>query len=1121
MRCGPFDLIDPIGQGSTGVVWRARHREQGVEVAIKILRPGHRRVASAFRNEVRAAARLDHPNIVMLFEQGHLSERDAAGSEGLLTPESPFLAMELCTGGTMADRKTRATWPLLRRHLSDILQALAHAHSRGVIHRDLKPGNALLQGRDALAQVKLSDFGIAHALVSQSTEVDARHERLSGTLQYMAPEQLSGQWRDEGPWTDLYALGVMTYEAVGGRSPWRANNRAEVLAALLKAAPPVRPRMPVPDGLQAWLDRLLSKRPVDRYQSAAAALAHLQQMGEAVVWDSTSPTRSPASSSTVSVFSAPALPTNPPQRSLSLQGVGLGLYGLRPARLAGRAREKKRAWSELVAAVETRRPRVVLLRGPMGVGTSKLAKWLGENAHATLGASTMSATHSPIAGPSDGLPAMLGRYLQCTALPPERQRLRCARIVTDFPLEDDSALDAASLATLIAPSNAADRKLAISAQDHGVRRTLLRLSSVQPLVILIDNAQWAHNALRVAQQLLEAGEANMPLLLLLLVDDEALGTGSAEDKQLAALEVDSRVVTLQLGDISADAHRGLVEDLLGLEPALMEQVCTATSGDALFASALLRHWVRTDALETRSTGFALRSQAQRLPGSLHELWDEQLGTLANELDDTDAASLRSSLEIAAALGESVHDNEWRSACARANIPVSDKLVDALTELGIASTTHLGWRFRHGIMREHLQSQAQAGGRLPAQHRACAAALEVLSRDSDAVQGRIGEHLLEAQAFELSHEPLLRGAIEARERSDWAESHRLFDLLDRALEASGAESVERAIEAQMERVPCYVSQGHIERALELTHNGIAQAVAGKWTDLEALARMAHASIAFAQSDLQEASIQLQRALGLLGDSKPLLKLSAHTRLGSLCMWKRELTDASAHFAAAQAIIADDPAYVSEHGQTLRGMSHVAHCHGDFGTATRLMLEARICFETQGNRFATARCINDLGELRRHQGQLDEAEVYYREALELFESLGAADASTAQCNLGYLLIARTRYAEARELLEELVTSALSRERHIDRMWILCGLWACAGAQGRWQEWDHLQAQVLSLGASGLFDEDLARVTRHAGELARLAGQQSRARCAYSVALQQFEGMQKPGKAAEIRQLLADLG
>jgi eukaryotic-like serine/threonine-protein kinase len=144
---GPFDLLSPAGQGGMGEVWSAVHRTEGLAVAVKVVRPalaGDPELRELFRHEVRAAAALDHPNVVLLFDHGEVDDEAAQRSAGRIVAGSPYLVMEWASGGTLASRGPFAEWKDLERALLTILDALAHAHARGVVHRDLKLSNVLL-----------------------------------------------------------------------------------------------------------------------------------------------------------------------------------------------------------------------------------------------------------------------------------------------------------------------------------------------------------------------------------------------------------------------------------------------------------------------------------------------------------------------------------------------------------------------------------------------------------------------------------------------------------------------------------------------------------------------------------------------------------------------------------------------------------------------------------------------------------------------------------------------------------------------------------------------------------------------------------------------------------------
>lgn len=280
---GPFELIKPIGRGGSCEVWRGVHRDQGHPVAIKVVfgrKARTPRFISAFREEVRAVAGLSHPSIVMVFDYGLIPPETASQSGGKLQEGSPFLVMELGEE-TLHAFTDRLSWPQIYKILLSLLDGLAHAHARGVIHRDIKPANILVC--DNHKQVKLSDFGLAHAM--ERNEAPRHAREMVGTPSYMAPEQFELRWRDYGPWTDLYAFGCTTYAMLSGFPPFgRTEQLEDMMAAhLYKPVPSLPPRLPVPKGFMGWLRKLLAKDPRCRFQRPAdAALSLVQIAGDFV-----------------------------------------------------------------------------------------------------------------------------------------------------------------------------------------------------------------------------------------------------------------------------------------------------------------------------------------------------------------------------------------------------------------------------------------------------------------------------------------------------------------------------------------------------------------------------------------------------------------------------------------------------------------------------------------------------------------------------------------------------------------------------------------------------------------------------------------------------------------------
>jgi eukaryotic-like serine/threonine-protein kinase len=254
-----YEVLELLGSGSMGVVYKARQLRLNRLVALKMIRErGLARpdVRARFRTEAEAVARLRHPNIVQIYEIDEY--------EGL-----PYFALEYAEGGTLA--KKVAGTPVAKRQAAEWVETLAramdHAHQRHVLHRDLKPSNVLLT---AEGDLKISDFGLAKHL--DQDDGGTRSDVIMGTPSYMAPEQARGQSREAGPAADTYALGAILYELLTGRPPFKAETTLETLRQVVNEdpVPPTWLHVRVPRDLETICLKCLRKEPEQRYLSAGA-----------------------------------------------------------------------------------------------------------------------------------------------------------------------------------------------------------------------------------------------------------------------------------------------------------------------------------------------------------------------------------------------------------------------------------------------------------------------------------------------------------------------------------------------------------------------------------------------------------------------------------------------------------------------------------------------------------------------------------------------------------------------------------------------------------------------------------------------------------------------------------
>ncbi|MFD1373609.1 serine/threonine-protein kinase [Actinoplanes sichuanensis] len=264
---GRYRLVAPVGVGGMAVVWQARDEVLGRAVAVKLLAPAHTgdaRSRERIRREARAAAALSHPNIAQVHDYGET---------GLAGQVFPYVVMELVPGGTLSARlRAGALAPQFAMRIgAEIAAALAAAHAEGLVHRDIKPGNVMLAPTGA----KVVDFGIAAAVAPDGSGLPDDPEEVLGTPAYLAPERLVGD--SVVPASDVYALGVVLYRMLSGRSPWSSEDTRQMVRAHLYIPPAPLPSVHgVPEYVVRLADRCLAKNPGQRpsAEEAASVLAH-------------------------------------------------------------------------------------------------------------------------------------------------------------------------------------------------------------------------------------------------------------------------------------------------------------------------------------------------------------------------------------------------------------------------------------------------------------------------------------------------------------------------------------------------------------------------------------------------------------------------------------------------------------------------------------------------------------------------------------------------------------------------------------------------------------------------------------------------------------------------------
>jgi len=704
-RLGPYSLEQSVGRGSSGVVWRAKNNRTGAPVAIKILHPlpGHDKQTfrRSFQREVRGVASLDHRGVVRIYDMGAVD-----GGQ--------WFAMEWASGRTLHHWRP-SNWATAQSAILEILDALAYVHARGLLHRDLKPSNIIRCGpADQRPGLKLADFGLVRAF--GHTDGDTR---AIGTPQYIAPEQVQDRRADQGPWTDLYALGCLAWTLLAGAPPFHEENPFEALNAHVYDPPPqFRPTISVPIGVEVWLRTLLMKRPEERFLFAADAAHALRNLG-----------KTKGSTSIRSEWREPVRVERGTVPEPSL-------LPLRELPLVGREEARDRLWACLRDVEHTGRCRGIVLVGSPGIGKSRLARWLAERAH-SLGAAFS------LDGAGEGAAAMWSHFLggATSGLG--------ARIGSRLPgLSEDSARQLKNWLRGRPVENW--RGVTLSALES--------LSSVRPVVVTLAPDEldpWVSTAV-----------AKLEAPVLLALASEA--------------EIPDGFEAIEIGPLSEAEHRSAVRALVQLRPPVIERLALRTDGNPGLTRLAVMHWAQIGVLQATDSGVYTVEDDETLPmpEELQTASRVRIDRILGPFPD----DYRRAAELAAAFGHHVDQREWLTACESAKIACATELEDVLYSAGLAHQApedRRRWSWSDALIRAAVLDGADNAGRLSETYRQCAHAVE----DRDEHAGRRGRLLHAAGDHAAAAGLLMRAHEHSFWQGKTGARHLHLELARRAAEAA--------------------------------------------------------------------------------------------------------------------------------------------------------------------------------------------------------------------------------------------------------------------------------------------------------------------------------------------------
>lgn len=1029
-----YTCLRPIGEGATGEVFLARDLVMETDVAFKVVRATlaeNSRFRARFFREVAIAAKVVHEHIVPVHDYGALADG------------RPFVALAHAERGNLRELLRRGfRIQQLLELLEQVCLGLAALHARGIIHQDLKPANILLHdGLSGEQVVWLADLGVAEEIDQIARDV----RRVGGTPTYMAPEQLQGRPQELGPWTDLYALGLILFEALAGRRPHEGQSRQELLAARQKPPPPLigPPGMNIPDELSALVQNVLDPEPRQRYDRAAdlrRVLASLRQRlmrtgegrahfsGEKANTTLTelatedAPSRSRSGRPTHLRWNR--VPPDPlPYRVPEEPGQGgsarasLALFALREVPLVARDGVRQQVWDIARQVVAYREPRVVLLIAPRGAGATRVAESIVRTLDEGGWMEGFRMEYQRPAGPDDGYIGTVRDLMRPWNDTRQRLHERLARwLARDFETSADAVWERArTLARWCGYLLPGERPPEASVGLRLLYEELLVRSWRGGCCLMLDDAEYAEEAgdgLDLVERLLDGSVGNHAVLTLVTVNRDNLDGDPALAARIAAL-VALGASRIELPRLELEEVDQLLAETLTLDPALARLVAKRVQHFPTVATTVLRQAAARGILEPG-------------PGMLFRL--KRGCSLADLLPDSPEALYRQSLTSAVeATADPAAAAEALAAVALAGETPPVAVVRDLNEAGVDGLLATGLLTEEGGLLRFEQPQLQITARRLAEDLVAGDELhdrlaEAWRKHGEAtgldVDLPLGVHLLRGGHPDEAFDPLVRAtramvaqgrhhaalraaalAITAADSSPGktlarAEARRLkataLLALDKAAEAERVAKEALALDANdrllRARLLCLLAHAAIrldQRTEAITLLGKAGYAFVSLRDKEGRADVAWgaALLAIDENNASEAIGKLRRVLDLRPSDGPLAAL-ARTELIRLSLERGDI-------ALARAAV-ESMNRAARTASDSRTVCLASWCEGLLRLAEGRREAAAVAFRAalreaamSGERRVHLLCLAKLGEIHHLRRERDEARAQFQRCIELGE------------------------------------------------------------------------------------------------------------------------------------------
>ncbi len=947
-----YKIIDKLGEGGMGAVFKAYDLSLEQEVALKTLTPmiaqdeGTRR----FRREFRAVARLKHPNIVSVYNFGtddglNYFTMEYVEGEDLKKLCEKLVDTEKESGVSLLPK---GNFHVILDIFAQVCRAVKYIHSQGIIHRDLKPGNIMIT--DDGEVVKIMDFGLAK-LIDVSVNL-TQTGSIMGTAAYMSPEQARGLEVDSR--SDLYSLGIILYEVFTGRLPFEGDNPISVIFMHVTEMPiePHQYNPDIPPELERTILRLLEKEPIDRYQSAGELLAAIEKSRPSLI-----------------------IPREEiERRSIAELAMPDRIF---KAKLIGRERELEELKGYL-DKVLMKKGELVLIGGEVGVGKTRLVEEL--RGYGRLkGAKFLTGRCYEQEGSISYQPFIeaFRQYFRDVRLHEDLGNVR--RMIKGLEPELVKLIpDISEIAREVTPSVKLTPEQEKSRLFDAVYRFLVNISERNPIVILLDDLQWADEMTLQLLHYIARNIRNDRILLCGTYREEEVSVGRHPLAELMRRMSRERILQrISLARLSLEEVQQMLYSLLGTKDLSSDfemMIYEETEGNPFFIEEVIKSLVEEGVLYLYNGVWKKKMETIKIeiPPTISDVVERRLDSLDEEK--------REFMSIAAVIGKEFDFDVLMEVSGRDE----DELLDIIDEL--LRTRLIGedkaskgdrYYFAHVKIREVLYEEINARRRRRL-HRKIGEVIEGLYEDKlEEYVGELAYHFYRGEHREKAIEYSLRAGERAKRIYANEEAIRFYRMAIELLEKSG---------------------NNLEQRIDLMGE------LGNLYDLVGEYDMAFSSY--------------EEALSLTSDD-PLLvtkRVALNRNIGDTYRRKGEYNKALEYlnFGLDELEEGDDEIEASK---IMSNMGVVYERKGRYDKSVECQLRALEFAQRQKDTGQMAQAYNNLGITYYRKGEWDKASGYFKQSLEMRESIkdiqGVAD---SYHSLGFIYLRKSELDKAIECTEK---------------------------------------------------------------------------------------------------------